>query len=841
MLERELKFINDFLINKIQKLGNYFSYEQLSSAGVHPAVLKFISAEIDYLIYIDRQRLIKDSVFDYSGNEITGRFSEISDEIKRTRKFSSDYISQLVLRSTTFNINYLYSPNLSLIKFIFGSDEKLSSTDILQKLKYFYYYEFLIAILQGYFERKKVLSMTEDEFAEIIDKIDNKVILKYGTKLLQIMVNSMADFFSMGETTKRTIPLIAIKMYLNEKNFSFYEGKIDAEIEKGLKSSLELGEILRILFKGELPPTPYGTDGPQLGYRKTAQIPEHTEEVEPDKQETEFVEANEEQKPDKTQESKTVKEFDLEYDKLAMNFEIVDDESTATKEEVLEESSSQDEFTSEPEKFSEEIIQPKTEEINEIPEVKYSEKAEAESFDFAEPEIFAKREKPLDDDNDIHIEYQTPYVRSDEPDEIQEAQNQSEIEDIYGIAGKSNTNKIFEPETTSHSGKFEIVDESEKADALPEEKNDQADTETKNDEIPSFDEERVSEEINQQEETFTEEENNLEVIELDEDPDEDIFIEAEEPEVQPIEEATIPEAVNEPTQESVQSEQITEENPTVLETTSNISKEEDDEMSALRNENTNSIDEISDPDIQTDIKKEAETSEDYENVFSEENNHSKNKFVFEIIDTPSESDNEETLDVKKPDDTITSNSIPEEEHNNKTDIEEQPTQQKKISIFRIKKPEKRRFFWQLDKKQDVKEEIKPETERVNEEVPEPAPQPETVEPEKMPETPEVPVVNEEKGILKGQSKGEKFTPDQSDEDIDMSALLEYNKITKVVEVIFNYDNSEFSLFMEMIKDAKDKESAYSLMNKYFQDNKINPNLREAVMFKEIITKYFERK
>ena len=63
MFEKESKFIIDYNLNKIRHLGGNITFEKLAGSGVHPAIIKFISAELDKLIYEDRNKLLQQSVF----------------------------------------------------------------------------------------------------------------------------------------------------------------------------------------------------------------------------------------------------------------------------------------------------------------------------------------------------------------------------------------------------------------------------------------------------------------------------------------------------------------------------------------------------------------------------------------------------------------------------------------------------------------------------------------------------------------------------------------------------------------------------------------------------------
>lgn len=218
MFEREIKFIYDFNLNKVNKLGPYFSFEQLTAVELHPAILNYISAEIDYIIFEDRQKLLKNSVFDYSGEKIAHYFSLINEEVKRSKRLSFEYISKLILHASSFTINYLVRPKWTLKKFVFDEGEHRTSNEIKQILNYVYYYNYLKNILISYINSKKILSMNLQEFSELLDKIDKVGVETNLNSILSTALKSMAEFFNIGELQKNKIPLLAIELFLEEKN-----------------------------------------------------------------------------------------------------------------------------------------------------------------------------------------------------------------------------------------------------------------------------------------------------------------------------------------------------------------------------------------------------------------------------------------------------------------------------------------------------------------------------------------------------------------------------------------------------------------------------------------------
>ena len=240
MFEREIKFIYDFNLNKVNRLGPYFTFEQLLASDIHPAILQYISAEIDYLIYEDRQKLLKNSLFYYSGERISFLFNQISEEAKKSKRFAQEYIAKLILHASSFTVNYLVRPKWTLTKFVFDEENHKSTNDIKQILNYVYYYKYVNKILVSYINSKKILSMNAQEFEELLNKADKLGVETYLPAILSDALKSMAEFFNIGEIQKTKIPLSAVEMYLEEKELIKHLQKVGETFtdEEGAKFNL---------------------------------------------------------------------------------------------------------------------------------------------------------------------------------------------------------------------------------------------------------------------------------------------------------------------------------------------------------------------------------------------------------------------------------------------------------------------------------------------------------------------------------------------------------------------------------------------------------------------------
>jgi len=248
MFEREIKFIYDFNLNKVKQLGAQITFPGLAAAQLHPAILQYISAEIEYLIYEDRQNLLRNSSFDYSGDEIGRYFQLINDEIKKEKKLSFDYVDQLVLQAASFTVNYLVQPSWSLTKLIFDKEDIIPVSTARQIINYVHYYEYVRTIIEKYFRKKNIVNINKNEFESLLKKIDTEVFAQYSEKLLDKVLNNMSDFFNIGGIHKTKIPLSALELFLKEKGKQDYIQRLSDAFYPEPKYAYEVSEIRKVLY-----------------------------------------------------------------------------------------------------------------------------------------------------------------------------------------------------------------------------------------------------------------------------------------------------------------------------------------------------------------------------------------------------------------------------------------------------------------------------------------------------------------------------------------------------------------------------------------------------------------
>jgi hypothetical protein len=248
MFEKEIKFIGDFCFNQVRSLGNSFTLEKIITTGMHPAVVQYISAELEYMIYSDRQKLLQQSYFDYTGREISDHFQRISNEIKKHKKISIDDSKKLIFQAVSFNINFLVRPRWSLTKLIFNEQPVVSAEEMKMMFNYLYYYEYFKKVLTGYIDKRNLMQISSTEFEIILDKIDNELISSNQKQVVSNSFTSIGDFFNIGGVDKNLLPLSAVEIFCKEKNLLDLLVKLRKVIPNEIKRRYDRIEIERILF-----------------------------------------------------------------------------------------------------------------------------------------------------------------------------------------------------------------------------------------------------------------------------------------------------------------------------------------------------------------------------------------------------------------------------------------------------------------------------------------------------------------------------------------------------------------------------------------------------------------
>ncbi|MFA6981276.1 MAG: hypothetical protein WC209_18260 [Ignavibacteriaceae bacterium] len=289
MFEKEIQFITDFNLNKIKRLGSFFTLDDLTKAKVHPAIVQYISAEIDYLIFLDRQNLLQKSVFDYSGPEIVEHFLAISQEIKKNKLLPYEEVKKIIQQAVTFQLTYLLRPVWTLKKFVFDSSEIRSQEEVKLFLNYLYFFDYYKKIFLTILEKKKLLTISIFEFESLLEKIQRQLLDQQMKNVIENALMDAAEFINTGEVTKTKLAIETLEIFLKDKGLHNHIFKVRKLLSVDPKQKFELSEIFSAIFSpvsfddeeavvAEDKPDGVPTDESQLDIFQSAEEALHEEE-----------------------------------------------------------------------------------------------------------------------------------------------------------------------------------------------------------------------------------------------------------------------------------------------------------------------------------------------------------------------------------------------------------------------------------------------------------------------------------------------------------------------------------------------------------------------------------
>ena len=466
MFEKEIIAISDSSVNKIKKLGAYFTIEQINSTDLHPAIKRYIDSELDYLIFLDRKELVQKSAFDYSKPEIIKYLKLINKEIKNDKKISFEDAKNLIIQAVSFTANFLVRPKWSLTKFIYNEDQLKTIDEISFSLNYLYYYDYLRKVLKSYIEKKRSLHFSLIDFEVALNKIDKELFVAQSQNLIDNALFSIADFFSLSGIAPNKVSPSCVELFLKEKDLIDQLFRLRRSLPVNARQYYTINEIRHIVH------TPTRLDKSEQLPSRTDKEEERIFEIPPE------VKAKEQPPPVKRDDKKEITQEEMfDFDKGPK--EKVADKNTEPVPEVKDEiPESLDITVEEQEKVTNEPgeVKARQEELtNESSEVQEEQEHTVEESEI-ENEIETKdsseeviEEKSVEDlDSLLDEELMTEYSSDDELLDAFDSQLKAleEESDILLTDEKDTTNESETQEQVKDEQNNEFIDETEKEEKL---------------------------------------------------------------------------------------------------------------------------------------------------------------------------------------------------------------------------------------------------------------------------------------------------------------------------------------------------------------------------------------
>ncbi|MBD3409654.1 MAG: hypothetical protein GF419_05555 [Ignavibacteriales bacterium] len=256
MFEKEIQELTNHAVNQILPLAPSATLDQLAAAGLHPAIVRFISSELDYMIHRERHILLEHSYFDYSDRETIAYFEKISQIIKRKKKLPIEDVKRLINQAVTLNVNYLLRPKRTLAKFIFSSVERRTDEEIRILLNYIHFYDHIKKIILTVLDVKGKDAMTLEEFKTLLDDIQSELIESQRRYVIESGLYSMTEFFNLPDERKRELSVGAAVIFLYEKEMDRLIVRIKDNLSDDSEARFTLEVFRSVLLQADEPDEP---------------------------------------------------------------------------------------------------------------------------------------------------------------------------------------------------------------------------------------------------------------------------------------------------------------------------------------------------------------------------------------------------------------------------------------------------------------------------------------------------------------------------------------------------------------------------------------------------------
>jgi hypothetical protein len=224
----------------------------LMTRNIPESIKHFFDQEVELWIREEEEKFESSDRFDYDMPEVRMLIDQIFDFLKQNARFDMNKFNQLLERAIKLEMNYLIEPHRTLTQFIFKDNAVVSTMDVYDTLKYFFRYEYYKDAISDYFNTKYLHEISQDQFQELIDKIDEKVFSENTFEITLKTIKTIAGF--IGEASDEeldSMDLDVLSHVFKDRALSTYEGLIDKLKEQG-RESVTFSDLETILKEEEV-------------------------------------------------------------------------------------------------------------------------------------------------------------------------------------------------------------------------------------------------------------------------------------------------------------------------------------------------------------------------------------------------------------------------------------------------------------------------------------------------------------------------------------------------------------------------------------------------------------
>ena len=230
------------------------SLRAIFESKVPSNVKVFFRADVEHFLDEDRKKEQRMSKFNYDVPEIQMLQEQIDTLLIHNFIFTKSDFETTLDKCVHFLLNFLCRPQWTLASFLFEDSAKVSTRQILKKLRYCKDYEYFPDILRRYVHQRDITELTLEEGNALLDKIDGEVVRNHSSVELAQMTKSLFDFVAYArsldmDTSSKTIPTRALMYFFEDKKMSAIHDRFSREREINNVREMSFSQLANVIEK----------------------------------------------------------------------------------------------------------------------------------------------------------------------------------------------------------------------------------------------------------------------------------------------------------------------------------------------------------------------------------------------------------------------------------------------------------------------------------------------------------------------------------------------------------------------------------------------------------------
>ncbi|MBE0555640.1 MAG: hypothetical protein IH628_00265, partial [Proteobacteria bacterium] len=208
---------------------------QMLRSDIHPAIKAYFKSEVEKQLIEARRQEVRSKNFPYALSEIVSLQRQIDVILVHQYQFDQAEFEVLLDQSVHFHFNYLCRPQWTLLNFMFEDRRRITTSEVLRKVRYCADFRYFPRVLQRYIGDKGLAEIEYTEFKSLVKRIDDAILERHSAEDLATLTRPLIKFLGMGLPNTHfamgepTLPINAAIVFFEDKHMIELKEKLEEE------------------------------------------------------------------------------------------------------------------------------------------------------------------------------------------------------------------------------------------------------------------------------------------------------------------------------------------------------------------------------------------------------------------------------------------------------------------------------------------------------------------------------------------------------------------------------------------------------------------------------------